>query len=66
MMPVMDGWTFRRIQTGDPHLAAIPVVVCSAAGAVPREEAFRGVAEFCHKPVDLMQLADTVRRHGHL
>jgi CheY-like chemotaxis protein len=30
MMPVMDGWTFRRAQLADPALAAIPVVVMSA------------------------------------
>jgi two-component system, chemotaxis family, chemotaxis protein CheY len=30
MMPVMDGWTFRRAQLADPELAAIPVVVMSA------------------------------------
>ena len=28
-MPVMDGWTFRKEQRGDPGLAAIPIVVLS-------------------------------------
>jgi CheY-like chemotaxis protein len=32
MMPVMDGWEFRRCQQGDPRLAKIPVVVITAAG----------------------------------
>jgi FixJ family two-component response regulator len=62
----MDGWTFRRIQNEDPRLAAIPVVVCSAWGDVRHEEAFRGVADFYPKPVDLMQLADAVKRYAHL
>jgi len=30
MMPVMDGWEFRRRQRADPKLADIPVVVMSA------------------------------------
>ena len=30
MMPVMDGWQFRRAQLGDPAVAPIPVVVISA------------------------------------
>lgn len=30
-MPGMDGWAFRIEQRKDPRLAAIPVVVCSAA-----------------------------------
>src|SRR4051812_49533818 len=31
-MPVMDGWTFRREQRGDPGLADIPIVVLSGMG----------------------------------
>ena len=30
-MPVMDGWTFRREQRGDPGLADIPIVVLSGS-----------------------------------
>jgi len=32
MMPVMDGWEFRRRQQGDPRLCKIPVVVITASG----------------------------------
>jgi CheY-like chemotaxis protein len=32
MMPVMDGWEFRRQQQADPGLSSIPVVVITAAG----------------------------------
>jgi CheY-like chemotaxis protein len=32
MMPIMDGWEFRRRQQGDPKWANIPVVVITAAG----------------------------------
>src|SRR4029079_8357095 len=30
MMPVMDGWEFRRQQQADPSLARLPVIVLSA------------------------------------
>jgi CheY-like chemotaxis protein len=30
MMPVMDGWQFRRVQLEHPQLAAVPVLVISA------------------------------------
>ena len=37
MMPVMDGWEFRRIQVGHSVLSKIPVIVLSARGT-PSEE----------------------------
>src|SRR4051794_5724567 len=30
MMPVMDGWEFRRRQQADPDVADVPVIVLSA------------------------------------
>src|SRR4051794_9814888 len=30
MMPVMDGWEFRRQQQADPQIAPVPVIVLSA------------------------------------
>src|SRR5204863_859824 len=30
MMPVMDGWEFRRVQQADPVLARVPTIVLSA------------------------------------
>jgi CheY-like chemotaxis protein len=33
MMPVMDGWQFRRAQLQDPQFASVPVVVISAVPA---------------------------------
>lgn len=33
MMPIMDGWQFRRIQREDPVLGSVPVLVISAVPA---------------------------------
>jgi CheY-like chemotaxis protein len=51
MMPVMDGWQFRREQTRDAALAPIPVIVVSAAGR-ERFDAINANA-YLTKPVDL-------------
>ena len=59
MMPVMDGWQFRRQQVRDPQLAAIPVVIITAAGprdAVPPIQADGWLS----KPVDFDRLLETI------
>jgi DNA-binding response OmpR family regulator len=62
MMPVMDGWEFRRQQQRDPALAGLPVVVLSAL------DASRGAnlgAAYLKKPLDFDRLLDLVRRYCH-
>jgi CheY-like chemotaxis protein len=49
MMPVMDGWEFRRQQLANPRIAAIPVVVMSAIDD-ERAQSIRAVATF-RKPL---------------
>ena len=53
VMPVMNGWEFlRRRERLAPHLAAIPVIIFSAAvEAVPRLRLPRGVVKALSKPV---------------
>jgi CheY-like chemotaxis protein len=62
MMPVMDGWQFRQAQKADARLADIPVVVCSAAGELPRRAGDLGAADYLSKPVDPRDLVEVVRR----
>jgi CheY-like chemotaxis protein len=64
MMPVMDGRSFRDEQLRDPALAAIPVVVLSAASDVARAAADMGVAGVLRKPVTLRVLLEELRRHA--
>jgi CheY-like chemotaxis protein len=59
MMPVMDGWQFRREQKRDPALAAIPVIVISSASNAPS----LGVKDVLEKPVAFDRLLNTVRRY---
>ena len=59
MMPVMDGFEFIDQQRGDPTLAAIPVVVITAAG----DHRSRGVQarQVLPKPIRAETLINTVR-----
>jgi CheY-like chemotaxis protein len=60
MMPVMDGWQFRREQQRDPRLAVIPVVIVSADGSVQQKATAIGAEGYIKKPVDPMTLLKTV------
>jgi CheY-like chemotaxis protein len=61
MMPVMDGWEFRRRQREDPRLADVPVVVLSALD--PSRAADLEGAAFLKKPLDFDRLLELVRHY---
>lgn len=50
MMPVMDGYVFRREQEKDPRLSAIPVVVMTADGDYQSKSARIGAKGYLKKP----------------
>jgi CheY-like chemotaxis protein len=61
MMPVMDGWEFRRQQQADPALAPVPVIVLSA---LDQARASNLEAEaFLKKPLDFDRLLSLVRTY---
>jgi CheY-like chemotaxis protein len=60
MMPIMDGWDFRREQLADPALAGIPVILVTAAGLERvNPEDFTAVLR---KPLKLERVLDTLER----
>ena len=61
MMPVMDGWQFRREQIRHQQLAGIPVIVVSAAGKERIAEVDANA--YLTKPVDLEQLLERVNQY---
>jgi CheY-like chemotaxis protein len=63
MMPVMNGWDFRRKQKAVPALAGIPVVLMSAGGRLAAATGELDAAGYVSKPVEIDDLLDTVRRH---
>jgi CheY-like chemotaxis protein len=64
MMPVMNGWDFRRHQRRTADLAAIPVVLMSAGAKIAIDSDDLDAAGFISKPVELDDLLETVRRHA--
>jgi CheY-like chemotaxis protein len=64
MMPVMNGWEFRRAQMEDPAFSAIPVVVVSGAGDVQAEARELGARAALSKPFRSGQLLATLADAG--
>ena len=60
MMPVMDGWQFRREQKQDPAIADIPLIVITATGKRP---VLVDADELVMKPLDLTRLFEAIDRH---
>jgi CheY-like chemotaxis protein len=60
MMPVMDGWQFRREQKQIPEIANIPLVVITATGKRP---VLIDAAELVMKPLDLNRLFEAIERY---
>ena len=58
MMPVMDGWEFRRRQVEDARLKQIPTIVVSAAGR--DRMAHISADAYLSKPVDMDELLQRV------
>jgi len=61
MMPVMDGWEFRRKQQADPAIAPVPVIVLSALDQA-RASTLEADA-FLKKPLDFDHLLSLVRNY---
>ena len=58
MMPVMDGWEFRRRQMKDDRYSTIPTIVVSAAG---RDRMAQVTADaYLAKPIDMDELLTRV------
>jgi CheY-like chemotaxis protein len=60
MMPIMDGWQFRREQKQDATIADIPLVVITATGKRP---VLIDADELVMKPLDLTRLFEAIDRY---
>jgi len=60
MLPAMHGWDFVESYQQKTGGASLPIIVVSAAGAMPRSMETRGVRCYLRKPFDIEQLASCV------
>lgn len=62
MMPVMNGWEFRRRLLADRDLAQVPVVLLSGAADIHEHAARLSASEVVTKPIQLDHLYRTLQR----
>src|SRR4051794_37191201 len=63
MMPVMNGWDFRRKQREIVDLARIPVLLMSAGAHMDAASGDMDVVGFMTKPVEVDDLLAKVKKH---
>ena len=59
-MPIVHGWDFTERYLAVTEGRVIPIIVVSAAGAVPKSMEALGVRRFFAKPFDVQELARAV------
>jgi CheY-like chemotaxis protein len=62
MMPIMDGYQFRKEQEIDPKLSLIPVVITTAGGNIESKVFRLGAKAYFKKPFDIDDVLNTVKR----
>jgi len=60
MMPYMTGWELLETIRDDPALAALPVILMTAAENVHQKAIEQGATDYLPKPIDLDELLDIV------
>jgi CheY-like chemotaxis protein len=63
MMPVQDGWTFRRVQLATPDLSGIPAIVLTGAPLPMLSHEQLRAADYLLKPVGLEHLISVVSNY---
>jgi CheY-like chemotaxis protein len=63
MMPVMNGWDFRRRQRADPRFSGIPVLVMSAGAHMTSVADELGAAAYIPKPIEIGVLLEMLQRY---
>ena len=63
MMPIMDGAAFRQAQQADPRIAAIPVVVLSAAENLEAQAPLLTADAYIPKPFEFDNLLQVVEQY---
>lgn len=62
MMPIMDGFEFRKLQLQDPKWAPIPVVVMTADSNPESKVGSLGAADVAKKPLSLDRVTGILKK----
>ena len=62
LMPVMDGYGFRKVHETDYQLSSIPIVLMSAEGQLDIKQMKIGLALSVRKPIDIDTLLSVVAK----
>ena len=62
MMPVMDGYQFRKEQENDNRLASIPIALMTADANIESAAMKIGAKAVLKKPLDIKAVVETVKR----
>ena len=64
MMPIMDGFEFRKAQLADPKISGIPTIVMTADGNVKIKGSPLGDVDYLRKPAEINEILDVVQRNA--
>ena len=62
MMPIKDGFAFRKEQQADPKLRSIPVIVLSADRHMETRQTELEASDYLKKPASIDEIVDAVKR----
>ncbi len=62
MMPVKDGFEFRKYQMNHPRISSIPVVVMTAEGHHSERKSLLKANAILKKPIDIDELVGFIRK----
>lgn len=64
LMPVLDGFGFRKEQLEDPRLAEIPIIVLSASHKITDLAEKMQAKAYLKKPINIEELLDAVEQYA--
>lgn len=62
MMPVMDGFQFRKEQSNSPEFSNIPVIIMTADGHVEAKKDLVGAVNFIRKPLSIDSALEVINQ----
>lgn len=62
MMPIMDGYAFRKAQLEDSRLSKVPLIILSASGDLETKRTQLSANDFIRKPVEIAHVLKSIAK----